>query len=176
MKKRKVLKIILPVLAVVLVAAGLYIAFGVVGVEEKRTYPVSEAVESNKNTGETVIDEAVTYQTMNGFGASACWWSQEVGTWENCEQVLSYLYGDENGIGLNIYRYNLGAGTKGDNSIELENRKTECFLQPDGTYDFSADAGAQNALAAAKKLAGDDLRVTLFCNSAPASLTKNGKG
>ena len=176
MKKRKVLKIILPVLAVVLVAAGLYIAFGVVGVEEKRTYPVSEAVESNKNTGETVIDEAVTYQTMNGFGASACWWSQEVGTWENCEQVLSYLYGDENGIGLNIYRYNLGAGTKGDNSIELENRKTECFLQPDGTYDFSADAGAQNALAAAKKLAGDDLRVTLFCNSAPVSLTKNGKG
>ena len=36
---QKVLKIILPVLAVVLVAAGLYIAFGVVGVEEKRTYP-----------------------------------------------------------------------------------------------------------------------------------------
>lgn len=176
MKKQKVLKIILPVLAVVLVAAGLYIAFGVVGVEEKRTYPVSEAVESNQNTGETVIDEAVTYQTMNGFGASACWWSQEVGTWENCEQVLSYLYGDENGIGLNIYRYNLGAGTKGDDRIELENRKTECFLQPDGTYDFSADAGAQNALAAAKKLAGDDLRVTLFCNSAPVSLTKNGKG
>ena len=50
------------------------------------------------------------------------------------------------------------------------------YLARIGTYDFSADAGAQNALAAAKKLAGDDLRVTLFCNSAPVSLTKNGKG
>ena len=27
------------------------------------------------------IEPKAAYQTMNGFGASACWWSQEVGNW-----------------------------------------------------------------------------------------------
>lgn len=174
-KKRKIITAVCVVL-LALIAAGLYIIFGVVGIDSKRTYAESEAVNANTQTGTTVIDSNTTYQTMNGFGASACWWGQEVGTWENCEEVLSYLYDDENGIGLNIYRYNLGAGSEGDDHITTENRKTECFLNADGTYDFSKDAGAQNALATAKKLVGDDLRVTLFCNSAPVSLTKNGKG
>lgn len=171
-------KILIAVTAVVLVAASVaaYIGFGVIGMEKKRTYPQSTAVEANVGTGKTVLDTAVTYQTMNGFGASACWWSQDVGTWENHEEILSYLYDSEKGIGLNIYRYNLGAGSKGDAHILTENRGTECFLNADGTYDFSKDAAAQTCLADAKRLAGDDLRVTLFCNSAPVSLTMNGAG
>lgn len=162
--------------ALALLGAAAYIVFGVIGTEEKRTYARSEAVENNHNTGKTVLDTAVTYQTMYGFGASACWWSQDVGTWENHEEILSYLYDGEKGIGLNIYRYNLGAGSKGDEHIQTENRGTECFLNTDGTYDFSKDAAAQICLADAKRLAGDDLRVTLFCNSAPVSMTKNGAG
>ncbi|MGN1201803.1 MAG: glycoside hydrolase, partial [Eubacterium sp.] len=172
-------KIILSVVLVVLIAViGIlaYIFFGVVGIDEKRTYNQSDAVVNNVSTGQTVLDDTVTYQTMNGFGASACWWSQDVGKWENSEEILSYLYDNEKGIGLNIYRYNLGAGSEGDEHILTENRKTQCFLQADGTYDFSADKDAQTCLATAKKLAGDNLRVTLFCNSAPVSLTKNGAG
>ena len=114
------------ILLAVLIAAA-YILFGVVGMEKKRTYPQSAAVEANVGTGKTVLDTNVTYQTMNGFGASACWWSQDVGTWENHEEILSYLYDSEKGIGLNIYRYNLGAGSKGDAHILTENRGTECF-------------------------------------------------
>lgn len=55
------------------------------------------------------IEPTAVYQTMNGFGASACWWSQEVGNWENAKDILSLLYDENSGIGLNIYRYNLGA-------------------------------------------------------------------
>lgn len=170
--------IILAVVIVLAVVIGIlaYIFFGVVGIDGKRTYDQSESVVNNVSTGETVLDDTVVYQTMNGFGASACWWSQDVGKWENYEEILSYLYDSENGIGLNIYRYNLGAGSKGDEHILTENRSTECFLQEDGSYDFGRDQAAQNCLSAAKKLAGDDLRVTLFCNSAPVSLTKNGAG
>lgn len=174
-KKKKIIASLCAVI-VVLLAVVLYIIFGVVGVESKRTYPVSEAVNNNANSGITVIDNKTTYQTMNGFGASACWWGQEVGTWENSEEILSYLYDSKDGIGLNIYRYNLGAGSEGDEHILEKSRRTECFLKADGSYNFGADAGAQKALATAKKLSGDDLRVTLFCNSAPVSLTKNGKG
>lgn len=177
MSKSKKL-IILAVVIVLAVVIGVlaYIFFGVVGMDGKRTYDQSDSVVNNVSTGETVLDDTVVYQTMNGFGASACWWSQDVGKWENYEEILSYLYDSENGIGLNIYRYNLGAGSKGDEHILTENRSTECFLQEDGSYDFGRDQAAQNCLSAAKKLAGDDLRVTLFCNSAPVSLTKNGAG
>lgn len=176
LKSNKLIIGIVLALIVVIVGVLLYIFLGVVGIDSKRTYDQSESVANNSGTGITVIDDSVTYQTMNGFGASACWWSQDVGEWENYEDIISYLYDSEKGIGLNIYRYNLGAGSKGDEHILTENRSTECFLQADGSYDFSKDRAAQNCLSAARKFAGDDLRVTLFCNSAPVSLTKNGAG
>ena len=36
----------------------------------------------------TTVDLTQTYQTMNGFGASACWWSQDVGGWENADEIM----------------------------------------------------------------------------------------
>ncbi len=187
MKKAK--KILIPVISVICVAVlgfvsyGAYVLFGVYGIESKRTYPESAAVEESYDnrvkydeTGTTVIDGEAQYQTMDGFGASACWWGQNVGGWNNCKDILALLYDGEKGIGLNIYRYNLGAGSVNDESIYETRSRTETFLKDDGTYDFSADANAQNALSIAKTLAGDDLRVTLFANSPPVSLTKNGKG
>lgn len=121
----------------------------------------------------TVLDESTTYQTIEGFGASAAWWAQSVGNWENIDEITELLYSKENGIGLSIYRYNLGAGSVGDSELYEVGKRTECFLQSDGTYDWTADAGAQKALASAQK-ANSDLKVTLFCNSAPVSMTKNG--
>lgn len=187
MSKSKIKKILIPVICVICVIAlvaasyGAYILFGVYGVEAKRTYPVSAAVtESYENrveageTGVTVLDENATYQTMQGFGASACWWAQTVGGWDNVNDVLTLLYDKENGIGLNVFRYNLGAGSIDDEHIYVERSRTESFLKADGSYDFGADANAQNVLAVAKSLAGDDLRVTLFANSPPVSLTRNG--
>ncbi|MGN1421626.1 MAG: glycoside hydrolase [Eubacterium sp.] len=173
--KKTILYIIIAVL-IFIIAAGAIILFGVVGIDKKVSYSESEKANNNINTGVTVVDESTTYQTLNGFGASACWWSQDVGKWENSKEILSYLYDSDKGIGLNIYRYNLGAGSKGDSHILTENRSTEGFLNDDGSYDFTADADAQKCLKEAKELAGDDLRVTLFCNSAPVQLTKNGAG
>ena len=143
-KEKKVIICVLA-LAVVIAAVVLYLVFGVFGVQEKRTYQVSQTVSTNVSTGKTVLDDTVTYQSMNGFGASACWWSQDVGDWENTDEIMSYLYDSEKGIGLNIYRYNLGAGSKGDEHITLENRGAECFLQPDGTYAVTLAPGTMNA-------------------------------
>lgn len=172
---KKVLITVLCVILAIIIAAGLYIAFGVVKFDEQRTYRQSESVNANaSDSGVTVLDENVTYQTMNGFGASSCWWSQDVGGWENSEEIMKALYDNDEGIGLNIYRYNLGAGSKGDEHIQIENRATESFLNDDGTYNWDNDQNAQNCLALAQKYAGEDMRVTLFCNSAPVSMTKNG--
>ena len=120
------------------------------------------------------IEPTAAYQTMNGFGASACWWSQEVGNWENAKDILSLLYDENSGIGLNIYRYNLGAGSKDDATITDPDRRAEAFIDKDGSYHWERDAAAQNALALARSM-NEDLRVTLFSNSAPVFYTANGK-
>ncbi|MGN1203210.1 MAG: glycoside hydrolase [Eubacterium sp.] len=128
---------------------------------------------------QTTIDENTVYQTMEGFGASAAWWSQDVGGWENVDEITELLYSKENGIGLNIYRYNLGGGSEDDTHISDWRRRAEDFLSDSSdinnssTYDWDADVNARNALASAQK-ANADLKVTLFSNSAPVSITDNG--
>lgn len=174
-KKKKTLAIVISCIVVILAAVVLYIAFGVIGTDSKVVYGQSNLVNANKNgSNTTVIDVNTNYQVMNGFGASACWWSQDVGAWDNADEIMQALYDFDKGIGLNIYRYNLGAGSKNDTHILTENRRTECFLNADGTYNFNNDKNAQACLELAKKYAGKDMRLTLFCNSAPVYLTKNG--
>ena len=85
-KKKRIKKGIIITVSVIIIAAVaflLYYFFGVVGINEKHEYPTSQAVISNTGTNKTVIDEKVTYQTINGFGASACWWGQGTG----CRQI-----------------------------------------------------------------------------------------
>ena len=171
--KKEVIKIASKIITALLSFA--ITVLGVIGVQVNRVWPTSEKVDNNLNTNQTVVDENAEYQTMTGFGASACWWAKDVGAWENAEDILAYLYDKETGIGLNIYRYNLGAGSVGDENMYVINNRTETFLKADGTLDFTADANAQKALSIAEQLAGDNLRVALFANSAPVSLTKNGK-
>ena len=125
---------------------------------------------------ETTIDTSRTYQEIEGFGASACWWSQEVGEWENAEEIMEMLYSEENGIGLDIYRYNLGAGSQDQNDTGLYNRgaRTYCFMKSNGTYNWNSDPGAMHCLELAQQY-NPDLKLTLFSNSAPYFMTKNGK-
>ena len=48
------------------------------------------------------VDTGKTYQTMQGFGASAAWWAQDVGGWTEVgesgeavrDEILTLLYGD----------------------------------------------------------------------------------
>lgn len=131
----------------------------------------------NSSAHQTTVDTATTHQTMYGFGASACWWSQFIGGWsdEKVNEVMGMLYDDENGIGLNVYRYNLGAGSKDDSALYTISNRTECFLQSDGTYDWTADANAQKCLEVANGYC-DNMRVTLFSNSPPVYYTKTGRG
>mgnify|MGYP002624431773 CR=1 FL=1 len=125
---------------------------------------------------ETTLDTATTYQTIEGFGASACWWSQDVGGWENAEDILKLLYSPTEGIGLNIYRYNLGGGSEDqhDTALYVAGARTHCFMQENGTYNWNNDANAMNCLSIANTL-NPNLKVTLFANSAPYFMTKSGK-
>ena len=122
-------------------------------------------------------------QTMEGFGASAAWWAQDVGAWTEPgqsgetvrDEILTLLYGDA-GIDLDIYRYNLGAGSKGEADASYYSdpwRKTQSFLTADGTVDYTLDAAAVWCMEKAASLGVGE--VVFFSNSAPDTMTINGK-
>ena len=94
------------------------------------------------------IETTQTCQTMEHFGASDAWSMQFVGLWpqKQQEQIADWLFSTQNGangqpkgIGLSIWRFNVGAGSfeQGDRSCISSGTRTECFLQSDGTYNWS---------------------------------------
>jgi hypothetical protein len=133
------------------------------------------------------IDPAVVHQTIDGFGASDAWQCQFVGkNWplEKRGLIADLLFsrevdarGNPKGIGLSIWRFYLGAGTseQGDASgIGNPWRRGECFQNPDGSYDWSKQAGQQWFLQAARDRGVE--RFLAFPNAAPVQLSGNGKG
>ncbi len=132
------------------------------------------------------INPAISYQEMDGFGASDAWSCKYIGAnWpdEKKEQIAELLFsrdttsdGNPKGIGLSIWRFNIGAGSleQGDNSyIGDPWRREECFLLSDGSYDWTKQAGQQWLLKAAKKRGTE--KIVLFSNSPPVHYTNNGK-
>ena len=132
------------------------------------------------------IDASVSYQTIQDFGASDCWTTEFIGDYfSETEKAkgAKWLFSqqmDENGnpegIGLSCWRMNIGAGsaTQGlDSNIEEEIHRTECFLNQDGSYDWTRQDGQQWFMHQAKEYGVEHF--LLFSNSPPIYYTKNGK-
>jgi len=135
-------------------------------------------------------DANTSYQLIVGFGASDAWRAQFVGkNWplEKRNQIADLLFsqefdqnGNPRGIGLSLWRFNLSAGTteQGDDSEigSLKNpwRRGECFLNADGSYDWSKLEGQRWFLSAAKERGVE--KFLAFTNSPPVHFTANGKG
>ena len=84
------------------------------------------------------------------------------------------VVGQPLGIGLSLWRFNLGAGSaeQGRESQISRGTRTECFLQPDGTYDWTRQAGQRRFLQLAKERGVPHFLA--FLNSPPVYFTQNG--
>lgn len=118
-------------------------------------------------------------QILHGWGTSACWWSQYCSEPETQDKIVSLLYGSD-GLGLNIYRYNIGGGTdEGNCRVPNPWRRSESFLLYDreeekSSWDFSLDKNAVEVMK--KSLAtGNVDTLILFCNSPHYSQTASGQ-
>lgn len=126
------------------------------------------------------FDENATYQTIQNFAASDAWSCQFVGNWpdEKKNAIADWLFsldtlsnGNPKGIGLSMWRYNLGAGSseQGESSsIKDEWRRAPLTLGNDRKV-----AGQNWFLQAAKKRGISQFLG--FFNSPPVQFTKNGK-
>lgn len=123
-------------------------------------------------------------QSLLGFGTSACWWSHKIPSEEMMQELADLLYG-ENGLGLNIYRYNVGAGWD-KNNCRVDNpwRRVESFYQYDddnedefyhgGGYDWERDKTAYSFMKFCIERGNIDT-VILFANSPHYAFTASGQ-
>lgn len=122
-------------------------------------------------TAHLAIHPQRTQQRLDGFGASGGWWAQAVGQHpEAREQVLDWLHHPTHGIGLTIYRHNLGAGAS---SAPDPWRRAETHDLAPGEPDWKRDAAAITCLEGAVTRGVSD--VVLFANSPTDHLTVSGQ-
>jgi len=131
-----------------------------------------------------VIESTVKHQTVDNFSASDGWSMQFIGLWpkEKQEKMADWLFSTENdaqgkpkGIGMSLWRFNIGAGSneQGEASqIGSVWTRSECFLRPDGTYDWNKQKGQRNFMQLAKQRGVNQFLG--FILSAPVYWTQNG--
>lgn len=124
-----------------------------------------------------------TFQTIDNFAASDAWSCQFVGNWPAAKKnaIADWLFsmdttsaGNPKGIGLSMWRYNLGAGStqQGDASgIGDEWRRAASLLESNGTYNFNNQGGQQWFLTAAKQRGVS--KFLAFVNSPNVQFTNN---
>lgn len=127
------------------------------------------------------LDTIFSQQEITGWGTSSAWWGQIAGASEKAEDYAKLLYSEE-GLGLNVYRYNVGAGEKDNPNTRLDRnswRSSESFLvyneaKGEYEYDWSKDAAAQKMLDLCLSYGCIDT-VVLFANSPHYSMCVSGQ-
>ena len=133
------------------------------------------------------INPQKRFQEIEYFAASDAWSTQYIGDyWEDKfkEKIARLLfsqkfdrYGNPEGIGLSLWRVNLGGGSlEGDTAhTSLPWRGARTFLPPDSdAYDWSRCKGLNYFMEKAREYGCGQF--LLFSNSPPVRWTKNGKG
>jgi O-glycosyl hydrolase len=131
------------------------------------------------------INLNVDKQTIHSFGASDCWGIKFVGkNWplNKRNEIADLLFsrdvdanGNPKGIGLSLWRINVGAGSfeQGASSrINSEWRREECYQNTTGVYDWNKQAG-NRWFAQAAKLRGVE-NLLMFSIAAPVHMSRNG--
>jgi|GEM_PF-983089 len=145
--------------------------------------PARDPMESAVDKAVT-INPSITYQTMQGIGASDCWMGNWVGRdWTGAREGIARLMfsqqivdGQPQGIGMSMWRVNAGAGSaeRGDKSgVQTVHRRAESFRGENGGYDWSKCAGQQYFMQKAREMGTE--KFVLFSNSPLVEYTYNGQ-
>lgn len=134
-----------------------------------------------------VITPETKHQTIEFFGAADAWSVNFVGKyWDEYRknEIADYLFSQETdasgnpiGIGLSIWRVNLGAGTLEQPGADIfpQHRRAESYMTLDGKgYDWGKCSGQEYFMQAAKERGCNQF--ILFSNSPLVQYTLNGKG
>lgn len=118
--------------------------------------------------------------SFEGWGTSLCWWANRIGYSDSLSQQAADLFFGDEGLDLNIMRYNIGGGddpthhhiTRTDSAVPgwlVLDESTGEYV-----YDYTADAGQLNVLKRCAEASGEDAWVEVFSNSPPYFMTVSG--
>ena len=116
---------------------------------------------------------------FEGWGTSLCWWANRIGYSEKLTEQAAELFFSDEGLSLDIARYNIGGGddpshthiTRSDSKVP--GYATGFDEEGNIVYDWTADENQRNVALAALK-ANPDLYVEGFSNSPPYFMTNSG--
>lgn len=121
---------------------------------------------------------AINNGVFEGWGTSLCWWANRIGYSDSLAQQAADAFYGENGLRMNIARFNIGGG---DDPSHTHITRTDSdmpgytkYQNGNVTYDWTADAEQRNVLKRCVEAAGDDAIVEMFSNSPPYYMTNSG--
>ena len=136
------------------------------------------------------IDTQITVSPINasqmnggvfeGWGTSLCWWANRIGYSDKLSDMAADLFYSEDGLRLNIMRYNIGGGDDPThNHITRTDSDVPGWLVYDEDsgeyqYDYDADSAQLNVLKRCREAAGEPSIVEVFSNSPPYFMTVSG--
>jgi O-glycosyl hydrolase len=116
---------------------------------------------------------------FEGWGTALCWWANRLGYDEALTRQAAELFFSDEGLGLDIARYNIGGGDDpSHNHITRSDSKVPGYATGFDTngalvYDWTADQN-QRDITLAALAANPDLYVEGFSNSPPWFMTYSG--
>lgn len=119
-----------------------------------------------------IVDFSQKKQEIDNFGASDAWTFQKIGVWsdESKNKISDLLFTTDKGIGLSLWRFNIGGGFNAN--IRNPWRTVETFEVEQGKYDWTKQANERWFAQAARDRGVPYLLG--FVNSPPGRMTKNG--
>jgi O-glycosyl hydrolase len=125
------------------------------------------------------IDPNTTYQSIEGWGSSICWWGNQIGGWSenNRNKLIEKIVSPVDGLGYNIFRYNIGGGDAPGHNHMRSYGNIEGYQPSPGVWNWNADATQRavlQRLVERGKYYGHDMILEAFSNSPPYWMTKSG--
>ncbi len=124
---------------------------------------------------------ATNNNCFEGWGTSLCWWANRVGFSEKMAKDSARLFfSKEEGLGLNIMRYNIGGG---DDPTHNHITRTDSEMpgwwkydeeKKDFVFNSYTDENQLRVMTECYKASGDDAYVEAFSNSPPYYMTVSG--
>jgi len=121
------------------------------------------------------VNPALRQQKFEGWGTSLCWWANNVGGWapDKRNALVDLVVDPVNGLGYNVFRYNIGGGENPAHTHMDAVRAMPGFQKADGAFDWNADAN-QRAVLLRLNERGSGLIFEAFSNSPPYWMTTSG--
>ena len=166
---RKMKKFISLIAAAAMVVTSVPISALDVHAEEAQTVAVDSTVRLKPSEASTFNDtNSDGLGEFQGWGTSLCWWANRIGYSEKLTNEAAKLFFSEDGLNMNIGRYNVGGGDDiGDTTSEevKVNEKASFYDLTEGTYTY---AGTSGKVETYSKMAG----MTYSASDADFGITK----